>query len=292
MILSILIPVYNFDCRDLARSLSRQADSLVHEIEIIVADDGSTDRHLAKLNAEIAAMPHCRYIARKENVGRAAIRNFLAEESQGEWLMFMDCDGRVIYMNFLQKYLESRGGCDVVYGGIIHSREYLTERNSLRYDYEHRCERRFTARQRTENPDLPFRTFCFMIRRESYDRVRFDESFTDYGYEDVLFGQQLREQGMIIRHINNPLENTDLEPNDVFVAKTEEALRTLHAHETLFGNDVRLVRWVRKLASWHILPLVKVFSKLYLKPLRRNLSGNHPLTSLFDLYKLGYYCQL
>ena len=64
MTLSILIPAYNYDCRELARSLSRQADSLLHEIEIIVADDGSTDRHLAKLNSEIAALPHCHYIAR------------------------------------------------------------------------------------------------------------------------------------------------------------------------------------------------------------------------------------
>ena len=75
--LSILIPAYNHDCRPLARSLSQQADSLSCPVEIIVADDGSDDTRLRSLNAEIAALPHCRYIMREENVGRATIRNFL-----------------------------------------------------------------------------------------------------------------------------------------------------------------------------------------------------------------------
>lgn len=292
MKLSLLIPVYRHDCRELARSLSRQVENINAEIEILVADDGSADPLCLEQNAEIADLPHCRYIARNENVGRAAIRNFLAEQACGEWLLFMDCDGRVVYMDFLQKYLDAATDCDVVCGGIIHSREFLNGRNSLRYDYERGSERRFSATERQNDATLPFRTFCFMIRREAFMRVRFDESFKHYGYEDVLFGRQLHEQGLAIRHIDNPLVNTDLEPNDVFVAKTEEALRTLHEHETLFGDDVRLLQWMKRLRQWHLLPLVKGLSAVVLQPLRRNLSSLHPASRLFDLYKLCYYCQL
>ena len=293
MKLSILIPIFNHDCRELCRSLSQQADAVDADIEIIAAEDGSTDRDCLKLNADIARLPHCRYIVRTQNVGRAAIRNFLADESSGEWLMYMDCDGRVVNTNFLRDYLEAATDCDVVCGGIIHSREYLTDRNRLRYDYEHRSERRFTARARQNDATLPFRTFCFVIRREVFDRIRFDETFRHYGYEDVLFGQKLRQQGARIRHIDNPLENTDLEANDVFVAKTEEALHTLHDHADLFDrDDVRLLGLVRRLDSLHLLPLVRSTGRLLLPTLRTNLAGTRPCTRLFDLYKLGYYCQL
>ena len=292
MKLSILIPIFNHDCRELCRSLSQQADAVDADIEIIAAEDGSTDRDCLKLNADIARLPHCRYIVRTQNVGRAAIRNFLADESSGEWLMYMDCDGRVVNTNFLRDYLEAATDCDVVCGGIVHTQQFLTAHNRLRYDYERRAEQRFTAQARQQDAELPFRTFCFMIRREAFERVRFDESFRHYGYEDVLFGRQLREAGLVIRHIDNPLENTDIETNPVFVAKTEEALRTLRDHEPLFADDVRLLRLVRRLQSWHLLPLVRRLAALIAPPLRRNLCTDRPLTRLFDLYKLCYYCQL
>lgn len=289
MKLSILIPVYNHDCRELARSLSLQVDTLADDVEIILADDGSTDRRCAELNAETSSLPHCRYIAREQNVGRAAIRNFLADQAQGEWLLFMDCDSRVVYLKFLQNYLDAAHDCDVVCGGIIHSQQSVNKYNTLRYNYERRCERRFTAKARQANADLPFRTFCFMILKTAFQRVRFDESFTDYGYEDVLFGQQLREAGMTVRHIDNPLENTDIEPNPEFVAKTEEALRTLRRHESLLQGNVRLLRVVSKLQQWHLLPLFQQLARLIQRPLRSNLVSTYPISRLYDLYKLMYY---
>ena len=47
--LSILIPTYNDDCRELVASLQQQADNISGlEYEILVADDGSTDLEVAK----------------------------------------------------------------------------------------------------------------------------------------------------------------------------------------------------------------------------------------------------
>ena len=64
--------------------------------EIIVADDGSTDKHTCHINKEILELENARYILRKENVGRAAIRNFLAKEASYEWLLFIDGDMTVL----------------------------------------------------------------------------------------------------------------------------------------------------------------------------------------------------
>ena len=88
--LSILIPTYNDVCMPLATSLQRQAETLGTNYEIIVADDGSTDQDTILQNRSINSLPHCRYVERKENVGRAAIRNFLANEASHPFLVFID----------------------------------------------------------------------------------------------------------------------------------------------------------------------------------------------------------
>ena len=77
--LSILIPTYNNVCLELVRDLQAQASILSStndlEYEILVADDGSTDKNAIEKNRKINELNNCRYIERKENIGRAAIRN-------------------------------------------------------------------------------------------------------------------------------------------------------------------------------------------------------------------------
>ena len=120
----------------------------------------------------------------------------------------------------------------------------------------------------------------------------FDERFRRYGYEDVLFGKRLKQGGISITHIENPLGFNTFEPNQQFLRKTEEALTTLHDFRddlrgysqmlTLAeGIHVGLVRWLIRL--WHRL----------IGPMeRRNLCGRHPNLTVFKLYKIGYYLSI
>ncbi len=84
---SVIIPTYN--C---ARYLSQAIDSVLHQtfmdLEIIVVDDGSTDR-----TPEVAAQysDHITYI-RQPNAGNAAARNRGVAEARGRWLCFLDAD--------------------------------------------------------------------------------------------------------------------------------------------------------------------------------------------------------
>ena len=78
--LSILIPTYNNVCFELVKTLQAQAALLSDfEYEILVADDGSTDLSTITANRKINEIENCRYIEREKNVGRSAIRNFLAK---------------------------------------------------------------------------------------------------------------------------------------------------------------------------------------------------------------------
>ena len=292
MSLSILIPVFNFDCTKLVHTLSEQAKHLDINFEIIVVDDASTDAKLEKRNAEVAKLEHCQYIVLKKNLGRAAVRNFLAEKAKYDHLMFMDCDGQVVYLHFLESYLKVMEQHDVVCGGMMHPMDMGLKANNLRYKYELKSEKLMKADKLNADPKAPFCCFCFVIKKKVFDAVKFDESFTDYGYEDVLFGMQVKEKGYEIFFIDNPLQNNDIESNPVFMAKTEEALRTLKKHESLFGDNVRLLRTVRWLKITGMVIIVKLLSALTRALVRKNLCSSMPYVSLFNWYKLCYYLSL
>lgn len=288
--LSILIPTYNGTCLELVRSLSRQAEA-VGELayEIIVADDGSTDQACIEANRPIETLPHCLYIVRGVNGGRAVIRNFLARKARYDLLLFIDGDMSIVRHDFLTHYLQ-HAETEVVYGGYCLGE--VPEGRNLRYIYEKDAEAAHTAQQRRRQPYRDFHTCNFMVSREVMLKQPFDERFRHYGYEDVLWGKQLRQAGIAITHIDCPVGFYDFEDNPHFVAKTEEGLRTLYEFRSelrgynglltvVNGIHLGIVRWA--ICLWH---------RLFGAVERRMLCGSRPCLTVFKLYKLGYFLTL
>ena len=293
--ISILIPTYNYTAYPLASTLARQAQNTNIPCEIIVADDASTSDECKRQNQSISSLPLCTYIELENNIGRASIRNLLADKAKGEWLLFLDCDGLPVDNHFLARYTQAINTfpqAHIICGGIVHPESLPSPNQSLRYLYEKDAEKHHTATKRNERPYASFRTFNFMIRRESFQQVRFDQTFRHYGYEDVLFGIQLRQRGFHIHHIDNPLENQDIEPNDIFLKKTEEALRTLAEQAEKLGESVHIHHLYTKLSHMGVLPLVRALFHLSAPMLRSNLTGKHPFLTYFAFYKLGYYTSI
>lgn len=118
--LSILIPTYNDDCYELVQALTLQAKALnLADWEIIVADDGSTDGQVIARNKNLQDIPGCRFVRNNDNMGRAAIRNFLVEQARGEYLIFIDADMKICEPNYLKRYVMAQALGNVVYGGYI-----------------------------------------------------------------------------------------------------------------------------------------------------------------------------
>ncbi|MEL6925904.1 MAG: glycosyltransferase family 2 protein, partial [Bacteroidota bacterium] len=131
--ISVCIPIYNFDVRPLVHTLHQQLLAAAVPFEIVLMDDAST-QDFRQINAALESLQHCVYIQLSQNIGRAAIRNQLAQRAQYEALLFMDCDAKAP-PRFIQKYMDSlREGAAVVVGGRSYSSTAPTDiRQRLRW---------------------------------------------------------------------------------------------------------------------------------------------------------------
>lgn len=286
--LSILIPTYNDLCVNLVDALRQQAEQIDVIYEILVGDDGSTDTEVIEQNQQIDVWPHCHYIRQAENIGRAAIRNLLAKESHHDWLLFIDSDMSMVRTDYLSHYL-TMDSAEVVDGGVTIGGDADTLKGNLRYRYEKAAEQEHTVEIRQQNPYRDFHTANFLIRRDLMLAHPFDERFRYYGYEDVLFGKQLRADRIAITHIDNPMGFCTFESNPDFVSKTEEGLRTLHQFRDELRGYSRLITLVDGIHIPLIVSLIRLTHRLCGSLIRRHLCGHHPNLRLFGLYKLGYF---
>ena len=288
--LSVLIPNFNYVCLPLVRQLQTMLETAAIDYEIIVADDGSTDQKTVDANRPIASLTNCQYIIRRENVGRAAIRNFLAQQARYAFLLFIDSDLTVVNSHFISKYIAQTdpyvidGGVSVGDGLYDHNRRYL---------YEKAEEPNHTAVCRQARPYQHLHTANLLVRRDLMLQYPFDERFRQYGYEDVFYGKMLRQHQIPISHIDNPMGFCTFESNPDFVAKTEEGLRTLYRFRNDLRGYSRLLTFVSGIHIPLILSLIRFWHRLFKKAERRNLCGSRPSLFIFKLYRLGYFltCQ-
>ena len=289
--LSILIPTFNDVCVELVGQLSAQAagvEGLAYEI--LVADDGSTDAAVTNANSAIGALPFCRYIRRKKNVGRAAIRNVLAQMAEHEWLLFVDGDMHVAREDFIRKYVETDGL--VLYGGYIVKGDEMQLGGNLRFIYEKQAEANHTCEKRQQKPYADFHTSNYLISRSLYEKHPLDTRFRHYGYEDVLLGKELEKAGVPILHFDNPLAFVTFEDNQHFVEKTEEGLGTLATFKEDLEGYSRLLAVAKKMKRTGIAKVVSFIYKKKSDKWRKNLCGSHPSLTVFKWYKLGYLLSL
>ena len=289
--LSILIPVYNHVCVELVNRLHQQAVTLGIDFEIVVADDGSTDTTCIEANRAISDLSNCRFIECPQNVGRAAIRNFLAQQSRFAYLLYIDSDMTLISPDFISRYMACLPAT-VVDGGVAIIAKTDEQKQLLRYRYEKSEEPHHTAHERQKTPYQHLHTANLLISRELMLSYPFDERLRNYGYEDVLLGKTLRQNRIPITHIDNPMGFCTFEQNADFVAKTEEGLRTLYQFRSDLRGYSRLLTLVSGVHIPAIWWMMRLWHRMFGATERRNLCGSRPYLLVFKLYRLGYYLSL
>lgn len=292
--LSVLIPVYNSRCVDFVRDLQLLVDETGINYEIIVADDASTDRRCVEANRELTEIPHCIYIIKEVNTGAAATRNFLAQQSSYPYLLFVDCDMQLADGAFFRRYLDylDNDETEVVSGGVRVTIYDERWRDNLRFLYEEAEQANHTAEKRRQRPYQSFRSANFLIRRDVMLRCPFDERFRRSGYEDVLFGKQLRQHHINIAHIENPLVMGDFESNADYVSKVEYSLQTLYQFRDELQGYSRLLTTAEGIHLGAVRWMIAAFHRCFGGLLRRNLSGHRPNLNILKIYKLGFYLNI
>lgn len=284
--LSILIPIYNFDVRPLVTDLLNQAEAVGQAFEILLFDDGSRPE-VRSLNQSLAALPHVRYQDMPHNLGRAAIRNFLADSARYEFLLFLDCDSRPPDDQFLARYLAALPYAGILYGGRSYAPTPPAAADYYLHWYYGQQREVSTAVERGRRPYHGFMTNNFVAPRPLFQQLRFDESLRQYGHEDTVFGLELARLGIPILHLDNPLEHIGLEPAGEFLRKQRLAVENLAVLlESYPDLDTRLLHTWRRLEKWKLSPLLVPILRPLAPVLRRALLGKSPALKALDLLKL------
>ena len=290
--ISLLIPIYNFDVRDFVRSLHSECKAANLEFEILCFDDASTASFKA-LNMKVGELDGVVYRELDQNLGRAAIRNLLAASARYPLLLFMDCDGEVKAWNFVRNYLEASDGHSVICGGRSYESSPPGDKKQLLHWKYGRAREQKLALERNKNPWFGFMSNSFLIPAAVFQQIKFDEQFRHYGHEDTMFGLELKKKGIPVVHIDNPLGHLGLENVEVFLEKTRQGLDNLKILESI---DLQAQTRLLKLWKWCRLTrlslLIKLFFSASRSALMRNLLSDSPSLALFDLYKIGYFASI
>lgn len=290
---SILIPVYNDICVDIVKCLAdlcecERAGNHDFIYEILVADDASSDFSCVEQNRQINTIPNCTFIEKERNAGSAATRNFLAQKSRYQWLLFLDCDMKIVNRDFIAKYVNS-DSLGVINGGICIGHG---DKHNLRCLYESFYAPKHHFLKRNERPYQSFRSTNFMIERSVMLKCPFDERFKKSGYEDVMFGKTLKEHHVMVTHIDNPTMMVDFEGNACYVEKIERSLHTLYTFKDELRGYSHMLTFVNGIHIKGVLVAIRCWHWLLGSIERRILCGSHPNLAIFNLYRLGYYVSL
>ena len=293
--LSICIPIYNFEVTELVKALHDEAETLHIAYEILLSDDAS-DENFRKANSLLTSLPNVLYFQSEINLERAGNRNFLFKTAKYPYILFMDCDSKVSKKDYIKDFLPYCVPGIICSGGRIYDTVKPIDKKLIFHWKVGRSRESHPAEVRARKPNNSFMSCNFLIDKNIFNIVCFDERLKGYCNEDTLFGIELKKKGIAISHIDNPLYHLGLENAEVYLSKIEEGLRNYHKINYLYSNDpvfidsCKILRVEKKIKKWH---LAKFFKYLFLvtrKIMHKNLTSKNPSLTIFDLYKLGYLC--
>ena len=291
--LSILIPTYNYEVYELVKVLNKQAQDAKIEFEIIVLDDGS--QKFQTENNKINEFQFCTYEILKVNIGRSAIRNLLAKKAAFDNLLFLDSDTIPIDTDFISNYLlQITKQKKIVSGGILYPELKPKKNQLLRWKYGNSREA-LSVKVRNESPYLRLLTLNFMIQKSVFEKVSFNEKIPNLRHEDTLFSYNLKQQNILVEHIENPVYHNGLDDFEVAIKKENEslvALKYLVENQLIPYDYISLSKLFYTLKKIKLVFLLKVFYKTTKPILLKNLASKNPSLFIFDLYRLGYFSSL
>lgn len=200
-LVSIIIPVYNTDEKQFNKCMESVCGQSLKDIEIIIVDDGSDERH-AKIIDNAAIADDRVKIIHKQNGGVSSARNMGLDVALAAYIMFVDSDDWI-----------DKDCCETAFNTAVsentdivmwrYVKEYtggpeeimIYPESNLRFDY---WKEQF-------NPfDMRLMGMCWMklYKKDVIGRLRFNEELTNG--EDVEFNFRVFERIVSAVYIDEP----------------------------------------------------------------------------------------
>lgn len=290
--LSILIPVYNYNVYPLVLELQKQCIDCGIAFEILCQDDASQSS-LNAFNENVNAVSNCSFISLKKNLAHRENRNSLAEQAKFDYLLFIDGDSIIIHDNFIKKYIDNLQDFDIVYGGRLHPEKCPSDNQKLRWKYGRFIEDKSAVNRKRK----PYQSLLFnntVIKKECFNKVKFDTNRKKYGHDDTQLSYELSLLKSNVNHIENPVEHGDIDTNLIYLKKTKEALEnliSLYEEAKIDIEFVRLIQLYHFLKRTKLSLLISKLFPLFENLLLKNLKGKNPSLLIFNVFRVGFICK-
>jgi glycosyltransferase involved in cell wall biosynthesis len=294
--ISILIPVNDYDIVALVHSMKDGLSKVSEYCEIIIGDDGSTPENRSKYQS--LEGDGVRVIVSEKNIGRAAIRNKLALEAIGDHILYIDADAMIrgTAEAYLLKWLPAINAAKVICGGVLYSETPPGDPDKiLRWKYGRLREQK-KASERNKHPHSTFSTFNVLMDKSVFSKIRFNEELRQYGHEDTLLGYQLRKAGINVLHIDNGLLHEGLESNREYLIKTRLGIENLSqlydkvTDKPVFSKAVRMLSIYNKLSTLRLARILAGLFIRYREKMEIDLDSSKVSLLLFGFYKVSMFC--
>lgn len=289
-LVSIVVPVYNVE-NYVLKCLESLAKQDYENIEVIVVDDGSTDK--SGLICDEFASDDGRFrVFHKKNGGLSSARNFGIKKAKGEIIAFVDSDDFVKKKFITEMAQKMVDGVDIVvcgYNNEIPKEETLSGREA-------------TIRLLTRQENIDIITWNKLYRKDLF--VDNDIYFPDgKKHEDTLTTYKLYSKSVRVKYISIALyEYVDRKDSIMNNVKKEEqlAMRELAAREAIdyfeSNEELRQAAEICLLwAKYHYLNEA-IFGNIdkkyeqagfaWLKKNARRYNGNQFLTKKLYIYNM------
>lgn len=289
--ITVCIPVFNQYIADLAAVLAYQVSGATIPVVVFFGDDASEEK-FRKLNRPVMAKYGFVYEEMPENTGRARMRNYMAEKANTTHVLFLDGDTIIEHSDFLVNYIESllQSPDTVFCGGTYFQPRNYDKNKMLHWTYGTKVVAGLHSRRDLEGR-FHFMASNFLIKREYFEQVRFQEDLRDYGHEDTIFGHELRSANIDVEGIDNQVLHGSLDMNKEFLDKVSHLVLNLKKlkksgqYEEALA-EIRLVKAARNVKKCGLrAPYLWLFDGISTL-VAKNLNGSKPSLGLLNMYKL------
>src|SRR6056297_3492023 len=264
MMLSICITARDVALNELITRLKEQAEKLDVDTEICVAESASKSS-ISRQNEALCNNLNIKYIRHNQYWSHGQMKNMLAQQASGSYLLFVHGSMHITHRKFLSSYTEVMQPGVVVHGGVSASGRRPAPDYELHWLAMHNL-LTYTSDERNKHPYYHLCTNNMMIPRGLFLQYPTPDSDDFSGLLPYSF--ELKNNKIPVIHIDNPIATSRFLETMRFLAITRMQMQQIAcwikklSKEEMEHVAIPEYRHLLKAKKWKMAPLLKNTYKL------------------------------